>query len=88
MTDRKGLLWDAMRAAQEVLEVNHAGAMSGKAYNANVSPIIDLTKKIVEECAKIGDEHAKHEHASSADFIEGYKQAAESIAATLRAKIA
>lgn len=57
MPKREGPLWDAMEAAGELLDINREGAMSGKAYNADVTPIINLAKNIVEQCAKIAEKH-------------------------------
>ena len=87
MIKRTGPLWEAMEAAVAVLDLNREGQRADVAYNADVTPVLDLARSIVEQCAAVADEHTQHEHASSAEFAEGYRQAAELIAAQLRAKV-
>lgn len=83
---RDGPIWEAMQAAADVLDLNREGQSSTNAYNADVSPIVRLAESILDQCATVADEHAAHEHATSADFTAGWRQAAESIAATIQAR--
>ena len=51
-----------MRAAEEILDRNREGQMSGKAYNADVTPVLDLVRNVVEQCAVLVETHtAQHE---------------------------
>jgi glutamate formiminotransferase len=59
MSNSEGVLWDAMRAALEVIEINRDGMQGTAAFNADVTPIINLAKAIVEQCAKVAEEVAE-----------------------------
>lgn len=52
-SDRKGILWDAMRVASDIIEINREAMATGQAFNADVSPIIHLVERIVDQCATI-----------------------------------
>ncbi len=92
---REGPIWEAMQAAADVLDLNREGQAGHAAYNADVTPIIKLAESILDQCAAVADAHAAHQGANlvradlqavSAEFMAGYRSAAESIAATIRQK--
>lgn len=76
MSEREGVLWDAMRAAAEILDINREGMQGEKAFNANVTPVVDLAKAIVEKCAAIADKH-QHIAATEGRIIDPYVIAEE-----------
>ncbi len=56
MTERTGPLWIALQAAAEVIDINRDEIMTGRAFNADVSPALRAAESIIEQCAQIAEE--------------------------------
>jgi hypothetical protein len=72
MSKREGVLWDAMCAALEVIEINRDRMQGNAAFNADATPIIKLAKAIVEQCAKVAEELAEAKLAEGLDDAEAH----------------
>lgn len=84
MKDRQGVLWEAMEAAVAVLDLNREGARSDAAYNADVSPIIDLAKEIIERCAAVAEKKSGYV-SEDKSFERGYEAGRQNAAEEIRA---
>jgi hypothetical protein len=55
-SDLNSMEWDALRTAQELFDRNQEGLVSGEAFNADVTPAIELVRlvrdRVIDECAK------------------------------------
>jgi hypothetical protein len=51
-----GIEWDAIRTAQELFDRNQEGLVTGGAFNADVTPAIDLVRLVRAMPTKMGEE--------------------------------
>lgn len=87
MSKREGPLWKAMEAALDVIDRNREGMRQDAAFNADVTPVVDLAVKIIEQCAAIADKEAARGADfpdADPDYHEGLRHASQNIAAAIR----
>lgn len=87
MNKREGPLWKAMEAALDVIDRNREGMRQDAAWNADVTPVVDLARNIVEQCAAIADKEAARSFDlvdTDGDYADGLRHSAHNIAAAIR----